>query len=120
MDKSKRIKKVKKVEDSLLVTIKNKEGTNVPISVFGLKKDSIVSEYWFSDIKFEETFTIPNNQEDKLVLNYDQKIPEFNQRDNWKSLKGFLSSNKKLNFTFFKDAEKRHSLGMVNLHIQSI
>ncbi|WP_339667210.1 metalloprotease, partial [Maribacter arcticus] len=100
-----KIKKVKKVEDSLLVTIKNKEGTNVPISVFGLKNDSIVSEYWFSNIEFEETFTIPNNQEDKLVLNYNQKIPEFNQRDNWKSLKGFLSSNKKLNFTFFKDAE---------------
>jgi hypothetical protein len=100
-----KIKKVKKVEDSLLVTIKNKEGTNVPISVFGLKNDSIVSEYWFSNIEFEETFTIPNNQEDKLVLNYNQKIPEFNQRDNWKSLNGFLSSNKKLNFTFFKDAE---------------
>ncbi|SFR83417.1 M1 family aminopeptidase [Maribacter stanieri] len=100
-----KIKKVKKDTDSLQVTIKNKEGTNVPISVFGLKKDSIVSEYWFSDIEFEETFTIPNNQEDRLVLNYDQKIPEFNQRDNWKSLKGFLSSNKKLKFTFFKDAE---------------
>lgn len=40
-----------------------------------------------------------------MVLNYDQKIPEFNQRDNWKSLKGFFSSNKKLQFRFFKDAE---------------
>ncbi|TLP74138.1 M1 family metallopeptidase [Maribacter sp. ACAM166] len=100
-----KIKNVKQKQDSLLVTIKNKEGTNVPISVFGLKNDSVVSQYWFSDIKLEETFTIPNNEEDKLVLNYNQKIPEFNQRDNWKSLKGFLSSNKKLKFTFFKDAE---------------
>ena len=100
-----KIKKVKKETDSLHVTIKNKEGTNVPISVFGLKKDSVVSEYWFKDIELEETFSIPNKEEDRLVLNYDQKIPEFNQRDNWKSLKGFLSSNKKLKFTFFKDAE---------------
>ena len=100
-----KIKQVKKSEDSLSVTIKNKEGTNVPISVFGLKNDSVVSEYWFSDIEFEETFAIPNNNEDKLVLNYNQKIPEFNQRDNWKSLGGFLSSNKKLKFTFFKDSE---------------
>lgn len=100
-----KIKKVKKELDSLNVTIKNKEGTNVPISVFGLKNDSVISKYWFSDIELEKTFTIPNNNEDKLVLNYDQKIPEFNQRDNWKSLKGFFSSNKKLNFTFFKDAE---------------
>ena len=100
-----KIKKVDKTEDSLRLTIKNKEGTNVPISVFGLKRDSVISKYWFQDIALEETFTIPNNNEDKLVLNYDQKIPEFNQRDNWKSLKGFLSSNKKLSFTFFKDAE---------------
>ena len=100
-----KIKKVKKLSDSLLVTIRNKEGTNVPISMFGLKKDSVISKYWFKDIKELETFTIPNKDEDKLVLNYDQKIPEFNQRDNWKSLGGFLSSNKKLHFTFFKDSE---------------
>ncbi|MGB3152274.1 MAG: metalloprotease [Maribacter sp.] len=100
-----KIKKVQKLGDSLDVTIKNKEGTNVPISVFGLKNDSVISKYWFKDIEVSETFTIPNNNEDKLVLNYDQKIPEFNQRDNWKSLGGFLSGNKKLNFTFFKDSE---------------
>jgi hypothetical protein len=39
------------------------------------------------------------------VLNYDQSIPEFNQRDNWKSLGGFLSSNRKLKLQFFRDAE---------------
>lgn len=100
-----KIKKIEKTDDSLRVTIKNKEGTNVPISMFGIKKDSIVSKYWFSNISTEKTFTIPRGTEDKLVLNYDHKIPEFNQRDNWKSLKGFLSSNKKFQFRFFKDVE---------------
>lgn len=100
-----KIKEVNEVGDSLEVSIKNKAGTNVPISMFGLKKDSVISKYWFKDIKALETFTIPNNEEDRLVLNYDSKIPEFNQRDNWKSLGGFLSSNKKLHFTFFKDSE---------------
>jgi len=100
-----KIKKVEKTEDSLRVTLKNKSGTNVPISLFGLRNDSVVSKYWFSDIETEKTVTIPKNDEKRLVLNYDQKIPEFNQRDNWKSLGGFLSSNKKLKFTFFKDAE---------------
>ncbi|MBA6316379.1 metalloprotease [Cellulophaga baltica] len=100
-----KIKKVVKVGDSLGVTLKNKSGTNVPISMFGLQKDSIVSKYWFTGIDSTKTFYIPQNGEDKLVLNYDQKIPEFNQRDNWKSLGGFLSSNKKLKFQFFKDTE---------------
>ncbi|MDT7830367.1 metalloprotease [Pricia sp. S334] len=100
-----KIKGVEKTDDSLKVTLKNKAGTNVPISLFGLRNDSVVSQYWFSDIKTQKTITIPKNDEERLVLNYDQKIPEFNQRDNWKSLGGFLSSNKKLKFTFFKDSE---------------
>ncbi len=100
-----KIKKVEKSEDSLTFVIKNKRGTKVPISLFGLQKDSVVSQYWFTDIDTSKVFTIPRNGEDRLVLNYDQKIPEFNQRDNWKTLNGFFSSNKKLKFRFFKDTE---------------
>ncbi len=100
-----KIKEITKSEDSLYVTIKNKEKTNVPISLFGLKNDSIVSKYWFTGVDEEKIFAIPRKGEEKLVLNYDQKIPEFNQRDNWKSLGGFFKGNKKLKFTFFRDAE---------------
>ena len=100
-----KIKKVFKSEDSLELVLKNKTGTNVPISLFGLKKDSVLSRYWFNDIDGLDTVRITNKGEDRLVLNYDQKIPEFNQRDNWKTLNGFLSSNKKLKFQFLKDSE---------------
>ena len=100
-----KIKKVVKTKDSLAITLKNKEGTVVPISLFGMKNDTVVSKYWFSNIKKEKTFTIPRGDEERLVLNYDQKIPEFNQRDNWKSLGGFFSGNKKLKFTFLQDSE---------------
>lgn len=100
-----KIKSVEKLEDSLLVTIKNKTGADVPISLFGVSNDSVLSEYWFSEIRGTRTFRIPRSGEKRLVLNYDQTIPEFNQRDNWKSLGGFLSSNKRLKFQFFKDSE---------------
>ena len=100
-----KIKKVEKTEDSITFVLKNKRGTNVPISLFGLENDSVVSQYWFTDIDSTKSFTIPRGNEDRLVLNYDQKIPEFNQRDNWKTLNGFFSSNKKLKFQFFKDTE---------------
>ncbi|WP_435313971.1 metalloprotease [Cellulophaga fucicola] len=100
-----KIKKIIKSEDSLQVVVKNKTSANLPVSLFGLKKDSVISKYWITDITGEKTITIPRNDEDKFVLNYDKKIPEYNQRDNWKSLKGFLASNKKLRFQFFKDAE---------------
>ncbi len=100
-----KITNVEKMYDSLRVSLKNKQGTDVPISLFGLRKDSVVSKYWFTHIDSIKTITIPRNGEERLVLNYDQVIPEFNQRDNWKSLKGFFSSNKKLKFTFFRDSE---------------
>lgn len=100
-----KFKKIIKTKDSLTITLKNKEGTVVPISMFGLKNDTVVSKYWFSNIENEKTFTIPRGEEKRLVLNYDQKIPELNQRDNWKSLGGFLSGNKKLKLTFFRDTE---------------
>lgn len=100
-----KISNVIKTQDSLIVTLKNKTGAEVPISLFGLRNDTVVSKYWFTGIKDEETITIPRNFEKRLVLNYDQTIPEFNQRDNWKKLKGFFISNKKLKFQFFKDAE---------------
>ncbi|BFP43350.1 hypothetical protein FGF1_41950 [Flavobacteriaceae bacterium GF1] len=100
-----KIKKVSKTEDSISFTIKNKTGSKVPISLFGLQKDSIVSKYWFTGIDTTSSFTVPNNGENRLVLNYDKKIPEVNQDNNWKSLNGFFTSNKKLQFRFFKDTE---------------
>ncbi|WP_193363740.1 metalloprotease [Kordia algicida OT-1] len=103
-----KIKKVEKTEDSLQVTIKNKYDANFPISLFGIKNDTVVSKYWVTDVGKKKTVTIPREGIDRLVLNYDKIIPEFNQRDNWKSLNGFFANNKKLRFTFFKDAENPH------------
>ncbi|MEM1260303.1 MAG: metalloprotease [Bacteroidota bacterium] len=100
-----KIGKVRKSGDSISLTIKNRTGSKVPISLFGLKKDSVISKYWFTDIDTSRTLSIPNNDETRLVLNYDKKIPEVNQRDNWKSLNGFFSGNKKFQLRFFKDIE---------------
>lgn len=105
-----KIKNIQKLQnDSLLVTIKNKKGTNVPISLFGIKKDSVVSKYWITDIEKEKTFKIARDSADRLVLNFNKVIPEFNQRDNWKSLNGFFSGNKKLSFKLLKDAENPYA-----------
>ncbi len=100
-----KIKSVSKTKDSLHIILKNKTGTNVPISLTGLYNDTITTQYWFNNITGEEKVSIPWKMEDRLVLNYNKVIPEYNQRDNWKSLKGILSSNKKINFHFFQDAE---------------
>jgi len=100
-----KIRKVSKTKDSISVTLKNKTGTNVPISLFGLQKDSVISKYWFTNVDSTSNHVIPNKGETRLVLNYDKKIPEVNQRNNWKSLNGFFSTNRKLQFRLLKDIE---------------
>ena len=49
---------VQKVKDSLRVTVKNKRDSNVPISLFAMKKDSVLYKTWIADVKDETTITI--------------------------------------------------------------
>ncbi|WP_047545731.1 metalloprotease [Psychroserpens sp. Hel_I_66] len=100
-----KISKVKKFEDSIRFTIKNKRDHNMPISLFSLQNDSIVSKTWIENIGEEKELTIPRDSIDRLALNYDNTIPEFNLRDNYKSLNGFLFNNKPIQFRLFKDVE---------------
>ncbi|GAA4882171.1 hypothetical protein GCM10023311_00300 [Flaviramulus aquimarinus] len=100
-----KIRKVKKTEDSITLTIKNKRENNMPVSLYTLNNDSIVSKIWVQDIDKNKTLTIPRNDANKLVLNYNSIIPEINLRDNWKSLKGYFFNNKPLQFRLFQDVE---------------
>ncbi|WP_204345791.1 metalloprotease [Psychroserpens algicola] len=100
-----KIKTIKKTEDSITITIKNKRKTNVPVSLFALRDDSIVSKSWIENVGKYKSLTIPRDSLDKLVLNYDNVLPEFNLRDNYKSLKGSFITNKPFQFRLFKDIE---------------
>lgn len=100
-----RIKNVIKTEDSITLTIKNKRKNTMPISLFTLENDSVISKTWIENINSTKTLTIPRNGANKLVLNYDNAVPEYNLRDNWKSLKGFFFNNKPLQFRLVKDME---------------
>ncbi|WP_254884027.1 metalloprotease [Aquimarina sp. TRL1] len=98
-----KFKSVKKREDSIEVTIKNKSYNAMPVSVVGLRKKEYVSKTWVTDITGTKTIKIPNEGLTKLVLDYDQKIPETNRRDNYRNLKWI--QNKPFQFRFFQDIE---------------
>lgn len=103
-----KIKRVSKTEDSITLTIKNKRDSSMPISLYTLNNDSVISKTWIDKILDTKTLTLPRNGANKLVLNYEKMIPEINTRDNWKSLKGFFFNNKPLQFRVFKDIEDPH------------
>jgi len=100
-----KIKSVEVIDDSLLVTIKNKRKNTMPVSLFNISKDSVIGSQWVENIAGTKTVKLPKDKTDKFVLDYYNVIPEFNQRDNYKAVNGSFLNNKPLQFRLFKDIE---------------
>lgn len=100
-----KIKRLKTSEDSIKVTIKNKRDNTVPISLYKLKNDSVIGKLWVENINGTKTVTLPKDSTEKFVLDYENVIPEFNQRDNYKAVNGSFLNNKPLQFRLLKDIE---------------
>lgn len=96
---------VSKSKDSVSFTIKNKTETNVPIPVYGIKDKEIVFKHWIDSVTKDSVYTFPRNNAEKIVINYENIVPEFNLRNNWQSLRGFRLNNRPIKFNFFKDLE---------------
>jgi len=100
-----KITRVKSSKDSIYFTVKNKKSGQRPISLFMFKDGEIISKQWLTGIRDKKQFVVPNLQADKLVLNYDKKVPEFDLRNNWKNISGKSLFNKPFQLRFFKDVE---------------
>jgi len=98
------IKKITKINDSLEVSILNKRNFTAPIQLYGIKDKKIKFTKWLTNIDSLSKITIPTNGFDKLSLNYESLLPEYNLRNNWKNVKKKLF-NKPLQLKFMKDIE---------------
>jgi hypothetical protein len=96
---------IKKNADQVEVTIKNNSNITVPISFYGLYKKKIVFKEWFSNIKVDTTFTISRKNINRIGLNYENEVLEFNARNNWHSLRSIFSLNRPIKLNFYKDLE---------------
>ena len=94
-----------KSKDSISFTIKNKTGVVVPVPVYGIKKGEIVFKKWLDPQVSDSVFTLERKNADKIVLNYKNEVPEYNLRNNWKSLQSFFPNNRPIKFVFMKDLE---------------
>jgi hypothetical protein len=97
--------KFTKTKETISFKLINKTDANVPIPIYGLKNNKIIFKEWINDVKPDSTYTLKRYETDKIVINYKNEVPEFNQRNNWKSLKPFRLTNKPIKFNFLKDLE---------------
>ena len=96
---------VVKTKDSITFSVKNRTGAPIPIPIYGTKKGEIVFKQWLDIQESDSTFTIPRNTIDKIILNLNNEVPEYNLRNNWKKIKGFFPNNRPVKFVFMKDLE---------------
>ncbi|WP_072945689.1 aminopeptidase [Flavobacterium granuli] len=94
-----------KTKDSISFSIKNKTGVIVPVPIYGVKQGKIVLKKWLEPQSNDTVFTLERNNADKIVINYNNEVPEYNLRNNWKSLKSFFPNNRPIKFVFMKDLE---------------
>jgi hypothetical protein len=65
----------------------------------------------------DSVFTLERKKSaDKIVLNYKNEVPEYNLRNNWKSLKSFFPNNRPIKFVFMKDLEDPYNQALYVPH----
>lgn len=97
--------KVIKKTDSIQFSLKNRTGITVPVPVYGINKGEIVFKKWIEPKNNDSIFSFARNNASKIVLNYKNEVPEYNLRNNWKSLKPFFPNNRPIKFVLMKDLE---------------
>jgi hypothetical protein len=91
--------------DSVSFTLKNRTGVNVPMPIYGIKDGKVVFKHWLENIETDSTYTVKRNDAEKIVINLQNEVPEYNLRNNWRSLKKFHFTNRPIKFVFFKDLD---------------
>lgn len=99
------LEKVTKTKDSVTFTVHNKTGVALPVPVFGLYQKQIIFKQWIDQFDRDTTLTIARTTFDKLALNHLNEVPEYNRRNNYRTLRGGIHPNKPFKFTLLKDLE---------------
>jgi hypothetical protein len=98
------IKKIVKKNDSLEISILNKRNFTAPIQLYGIHNKEIVYKEWLVGIDSLAKITIPTNGFDRISLNHEFYLPEYNLRNNWKNIDKKLF-NRPVQLKFLKDIE---------------
>ncbi|WP_431498359.1 aminopeptidase [Flavobacterium sp.] len=97
--------KKEKTKDAVSVVILKNSRETIPVTLTGIKDDKVIFTKWLDTIETDTTLVFPRNYADKLILNQGNEFPEFNLRNNNKSLRSFFSLNRPIKFNFLKDLE---------------
>ncbi len=96
---------VSRTRDTISFTLYNKTGAQLPVPVSGISKGKEIFKYWIDVPAEDSIFKIGRQGAEKIVLNYANEVPEYNLRNNWRSLRDFSIGNRPIRFRPVKDLE---------------
>ena len=97
-----KIKSVKSVGDSLMLSIKNLRKGAYPVTLSSLENGNLTKTQWIEGFEEEKNIVLADSTSNQLVLNYQNESPEFNFNNNWKSIGSYVF-NKPLQLRFLRD-----------------
>jgi hypothetical protein len=89
--------------------VKNLGQIQSPFNISLLKNDSLVNSFWNKSISKKEIIQIPNFDFDKIVIDYEQIMPDINKRNNYIYKSGIFKKRKQLALKYlasFENPEK--------------
>ena len=99
-----KIKSISYYNDSLKIKLKNLKKGAYPITINSIKNDSLLSSNWIKGFNNQKTILLANKNQDYTVLNFEHFSPEFNRKNNWKSVNK-LTLNRPLKIRFIRDVQ---------------
>jgi len=99
------ISKVKKVGDSLQVTIKNNAAIKAPVSISSFSQGTQSSVTWLDGFEGKKTIMLPNLDADELLLDAAKDMPTINRKDDQIKTSGLCKKLEPVKFKFLGSFE---------------
>lgn len=93
-----------KYEES--VVIANKGNAVVPFCMQGIKGDTVNTEVWYAGHKGKQTVFFPNGPYQYFIIDFNERIPEVDRKNNRMREKGLFKKTEKLKLQFLGGVEE--------------
>ena len=94
------LEKIKKENNEIIVTIKNKGEINSPVIVSVVKEDKNIAPVWIEGFSGKKIVKFTDTEFDKIKIDYNGFIPEINRHNNTIRKKGIFKKVEPIDFQF--------------------
>ncbi|MET3730972.1 hypothetical protein [Moheibacter stercoris] len=97
--------KLTDAEDSLQIHLKNQTEFQGPFQISAFRNEMEVERQWYVSPTKDINVNFPKGDYDKIEVNSNYLLPEFNDRDNFLRTKGLFKNGKKWQLKLYSDIE---------------